>query len=108
MSSPPGPPAAAPAVSPGDVIRIGATPAVVCTLHGADEVEVIYRDARHHVIAEDAVWRDGIWTFKAPGLSAGWFADKKPRLQPYVEILEAFHKPPVRDFMSRLKQKSKR
>ena len=78
---------APPPVEPGDSIKIGNTPAVICTLHGPGDVEVVYIDARNHAISEDAVWEDGRWRFKAAGSSVGKYADKTPRLREYVEQL---------------------
>jgi hypothetical protein len=98
----------APEIQPGAIIKVGNIPAVVCAIPEPGQVHVIYRDARHRVIGEDVVWREEAWTFKAPGLEPGWFADRTPRLQEFVAILEAYHKPPVRDFMTRLNEKKKR
>ena len=94
--------------APGDIIKIGSIPAVICAVHGEGEASVIYRDAKHHVIGENAVWQDDSWRFKSSDRNAGWFADKKPGWRDYVAILEAYHKPPTRDFMTRLGERPKK
>lgn len=93
---------------PGDIIRIGTIPAVICEVHEDGSVAAIYRDARHHAIGEKAILRDGRWRFADSDRNAGWFADRKPAWAAYVEILEAHHKPPARSFMDRLQDKKKR
>ncbi len=97
-----------PEVEPGTIIRIGNTPAVVCTVHAPGDIEVVYRDANKHAISEDAIWADDAWAFKVAGRTNGKFADKTPRLAEYVEILRDHHKPVVADFMTRLKEKDKK
>lgn len=97
-----------PEVEPGTIIRVGNTPAVVCTIHAPGDIEVVYRDANKHAISEDAIWADGQWRFKTAGRTHGKFAHKTPRLADYVEILRTYHQPRVADFMTRLNQKNKK
>ncbi len=83
-----------PEVEPGDTVKIGTTPAIVCTVRAPGDIEVVYLDTRKHAISEDAVWDDTAWRFKIAGADAGKYADKTPRLKDYVaQLREAEPKP---------------
>lgn len=69
-----------------DIIRIGNTRAVVSEIYEDGSVEVVYSNAGKH-INEDAILVDDKWEFKYKGVGGG-YADKYPRLQEAIRVLE--------------------
>ena len=80
-----------PEVQPHDEVTIDRQRAVVATVHGPGEIEVVWLDYRHRAINEDAVWREGHWQFKrtSPG---GGHADHIDRLADVVRQLRSFRR----------------
>jgi hypothetical protein len=81
--------ASRPDIKPGDWITIGGTNCVVSIVRGAGDpmgdCEVVFNPQKP--TNHDAVWTGENWDFAKQG-DFGGYADKYPRLQPYVEQLK--------------------